>query len=73
MFDKLEDLLQRFEEILNELSEPSVTNDQKRPQGSGIRRSLFRERARSAVQQRSSVLHGYPPCRLFLFDVPRNA
>ena len=30
MFDKLEDLLQRFEEILNELSEPSVTNDQKR-------------------------------------------
>ena len=30
MFDKLEDLLQRFEEILNELSEPSVTSDQKR-------------------------------------------
>lgn len=30
MFDKLEDLLQRFEEIMNELSEPSVTNDQKR-------------------------------------------
>ena len=30
MFDKLEDFLQRFEEILNELSEPSVTSDQKR-------------------------------------------
>ena len=30
MFDKLEDLLQRFEEVLNELSEPSVTSDQKR-------------------------------------------
>lgn len=30
MFDKLEDLLQRFEEIMNELSEPSVTNDQRR-------------------------------------------
>ncbi len=30
MFDKLEDLLRRFEEILNELSEPDVANDQKR-------------------------------------------
>ena len=30
MFDKLEDLLHRFEEIMNELSEPGVTNDQKR-------------------------------------------
>lgn len=30
MFDKLDDLLRRFEEILNELSEPSVTNDQTR-------------------------------------------
>lgn len=30
MFDRLEDLLERFEEIMNELSEPSVTNDQKR-------------------------------------------
>lgn len=30
MFDKLEDLLQRFEEIQNELSEPAVVNDQKR-------------------------------------------
>ncbi len=27
MFDKLEDLLRRFEEILNELSEPGVTDD----------------------------------------------
>ena len=30
MFDRLEDLLQRFEEIMKEMSEPSVTNDQKR-------------------------------------------
>ncbi len=30
MFDKLEDLLHRFEEIMNELSEPEVTNNQNR-------------------------------------------
>ena len=30
MFDKLEDLLRRFEEILNEISEPGVANDAKR-------------------------------------------
>lgn len=30
MFDKLEDLLRRFEEILNELNEPTVIEDQKR-------------------------------------------
>ncbi len=30
MFDKLEDLLHRFEEILNELSEPGVASDTKR-------------------------------------------
>ena len=30
MFDKLEDLLHRFEEIMNELSEPGVATDQKR-------------------------------------------
>ena len=30
MFDKLEDLLLRFEDILNELNEPSVVNDQAR-------------------------------------------
>ena len=30
MFDKLEDLLHRFEEILNEPNEPTVTEDQKR-------------------------------------------
>ena len=28
MFDKLEDLLIRFEEILSELQEPDVANDQ---------------------------------------------
>ena len=30
MFDKLEDLVRRYEEITNELTEPSVVNDQKR-------------------------------------------
>jgi len=30
MFDRLEDLLHRYEEIMNELSEPGVANDQKR-------------------------------------------
>ena len=30
MFDKLEDLLIRFEEIMGELSEPSVTGNQER-------------------------------------------
>ena len=28
MFDKLEDTLLRYEEVLNELSEPDVLNDQ---------------------------------------------
>ena len=30
MFDRLEDLLIRFEEILGELGEPTVTNNQER-------------------------------------------
>ena len=30
MFDKLDDLLRKFEEIMNELSEPSVTSNQER-------------------------------------------
>ena len=30
MFDKLDDLLRRYEEIMNELSEPDVTSDQRR-------------------------------------------
>lgn len=30
MFDKLEDLLIRFEEIMSELNEPNVTDDQNR-------------------------------------------
>ena len=32
MFDKLEDTLLRYEEVLNELSEPDVLNDQSRYQ-----------------------------------------
>ena len=30
MFDRLEDLVRRYEEITNELTEPSVVNDQSR-------------------------------------------
>ena len=30
MFDKLDDLLRRYEEIMNELAEPGVTNNQER-------------------------------------------
>ena len=30
MFDKLEDILIRFEEIMGELNEPTVTNNQER-------------------------------------------
>ena len=30
MFDKLEALIARFEEIMNELNEPTVTENQKR-------------------------------------------
>ena len=39
MFDKLEDLLVRYEEIMSELSEPDVANDQKRY------RSLMKEQS----------------------------
>ena len=30
MFDKLDDLIMRYEDIMNELNEPGVANDQKR-------------------------------------------
>ena len=30
MFDKLDDLLLRYEDLMNELNEPSVVNDQAR-------------------------------------------
>ena len=30
MFDKLEDLVLRYEELMNELNDPDVVNDQKR-------------------------------------------
>ena len=45
MFDKLEDLLIRFEEIMGELQEPDVANDQA-DEGAGrsdtYRRSIYR-------------------------------
>ena len=30
MYDKLEDLVLRYEELMNELNDPDVVNDQKR-------------------------------------------
>ena len=42
MFDRLEDLLIRFEEILSELNEPSVINDQGRFQK--LMKELYKER-----------------------------
>ena len=39
MFDKLEDLLVRFEEVLNELGEPGVTDNQERFQKLSCSRS----------------------------------
>ena len=38
MFDKLEDLLIRFEEIMGELHEPTVTNNQER-----VESALYRQ------------------------------
>ena len=39
MFDKLEDLLLRYEEVMNQLSEPDVAND------TGRFRSLMKEQS----------------------------
>ena len=47
MFDKLEDLLIRFEEVLNELNEPTVANNQARFQ------KLMKEQSRSAANRGS--------------------
>lgn len=43
MFDKLEDLLIRYEEIMGELQEPDVANDQERF------RKLMKEQALSLI------------------------
>lgn len=52
MYDKLEDLLIRFEEISGELSEPSVTNNQERF------RALMKEQSdlTPIVEDRKSVV-----------------
>ena len=44
MFDKLDDLLIRFEEVLNELGEPGVTDNQEHFQKLKIGRASCRER-----------------------------
>ena len=49
MFDKLDDLLIRFEEILSELQEPDVANDQKRF------RKLMKENIKMQNKQSSTV------------------
>ena len=46
MFDKLEDLLVRFEEVLNELGEPGVTDNQERFQ------KLMKEQSGTAAYRR---------------------
>ena len=47
MFDRLEDTLVRFEELLSMLSEPDVANDPKRFQ------KLMKEQSRSGSDRRS--------------------
>ena len=55
MFDKLEDLVRRYEEITNELTEPSVVNDQKRF------RTLMKEQ--SDLQPLVDTYTEYKKCR----------
>ena len=55
MFDKLEDLVRRYEEITNELTEPSVVNDQKRF------RTLMKEQ--SELQPLVDTYTEYKKCR----------
>ena len=55
MFDKLEDLVHRYEEITNELTEPSVVNDQKRF------RALMKEQ--SDLQPLVDTYTEYKKCR----------
>ena len=55
MFDRLEDLVHRFEEITNELTEPSVVNDQKRF------RNLMKEQ--SDLQPLVDTYTGYKKCQ----------
>ncbi len=55
MFDKLEDLVRRYEEITNELTEPSVVNDQKRF------RALMKEQ--SDLQPLVDTYTEYKKCR----------
>ena len=47
MFDKLEDTLLRYEEVLNELSEPDVLNDQSRYQ------KLIKELQKTKIDERT--------------------
>ena len=42
MFDKLEDLLVRFEEVLNELGEPGVTDNQERFQNFLMQKNVWK-------------------------------
>ena len=60
MFDKLEDLLRRLEEILNELSEPSVAND------SGRFQRLMKEQ--SELQPIVDAYKEYKACKETVVD-----
>ena len=55
MFDRLEDLVRRYEEITNELTEPSVVNDQNRF------RKLMKEQAE--LQPLVDAYTEYKKCR----------
>ena len=58
MFDRLEDLVRRYEEITNELTEPSVVNDQNRF------RKLMKEQAELQPLVRSEERRVGKECRL---------
>ncbi len=60
MFDKLDDLLRRFEEIMNELSEPEVTSNQERF------RSLMKEQ--SDLQPIVDAYQEYKKCKQDIED-----
>lgn len=60
MFDKLDDLLRRFEEIMNELSEPEVTSNQERFRG------LMKEQ--SDLQPLVDAYKEYKGCRQNIED-----
>ena len=58
MFDKLDDLLVRFEELLNELGEPGVTDNQEHFQKLMKDPSSYMERYLTLPQPKPICPHG---------------